>query len=390
LKGESFVVITSRAALSTLSFFALVSSAGLLSADTVADHQRAQTRPILLGSSGGNINDRSNAWCCSGTLGALVTKNGVQYILSNNHVLARTNEGAVGDAIIQPGLIDEAPTCAQDTGDTIAHLSEWKAMSFKKGTSNTVDAAIARVQTGQVSTAGEILGVGVVSATPALATLNMAVRKSGRTTGTTTGVVAAFPVTINVKYGSTCGGGRGTGLFTNQIRVTPGSFSAGGDSGSLIVTTDSTPAAVGLLFAGGTNDTFANPIQAVLNAFPGVTMVGSASLGAPGWFSRWFVRLVPSVAVANAGAPGHPITPASQRAAERAKNRHEAALLAIPGVVGVGVGVSETVAGDAVVEVYVEKATPAARSAVPGQVDGVHVKVVETGEIVARGGDCAL
>jgi len=59
----------------------------------------------------------------------------------------------------------------------------------------------------------------------------MAVQKSGRTTGHTSGVVAAVSVTINVKYGSQCGGARGTGTFKNQIRVTPGSFSAGGDSG---------------------------------------------------------------------------------------------------------------------------------------------------------------
>ena len=64
---------------------------------------------------------------------------------------------------------------------------------------------------------------------------------------------------------------------------------------------------------------------------------------------------------------------------------HWRSLLAIQGVVGVGVGVSETVAGEAVVEVYVEKATPAVRSVVPGHVDGVPVKVVETGEIKARG-----
>lgn len=166
-EGSRLVVIPSRAAPFTLSLCALVLSAGLLSADTGANHQASQLRPIQLGSSGGNINDRSKAWCCSGTLGALVTKDGIQYVLSNNHVLARTNEGAVGDAIVQPGLIDEAPTCAQDTGDAVAHLSEWVPMSFRKGTSNTIDAAIAEVQAGQVAGDGAILDVGVVSATPA-------------------------------------------------------------------------------------------------------------------------------------------------------------------------------------------------------------------------------
>ena len=107
-----------------------------------------------------------------------------------------------------------------------------------------------------------------------------------------------------------------------------------------------------------------------------------------GGFKRWFARLLPSVARAQAASPVGPVHPASQAAAEHAKDRNEHALLAIQGVVGVGVGVSETVAGEAVVEVYVEKSTPAVRSAVPGHVDGVPVKVVETGEIKARGGSC--
>lgn len=366
----------------------VISTAGLLGADTIADHQ-ALSRPLELGTSGGNINDRSTMWCCSGTLGALVTDGTFTYILSNNHVLARTNAGAVGDAIIQPGLIDQTPVCAQDTTDKVATLSKVVPISFKKGTSNVVDAAIAQLV---VPSDGVIMGIGTVSSTPETAALGMAVQKSGRTTGVTAGTVAAIGVTINVKYGSQCGGGRGTGTFKNQIRITPGSFSDGGDSGSLILTVPSTlaptPRGVGLLFAGGSNDTFANPIQSVLTAFGGtLTMVGTNTADS-GWFKRWFARLIPSVARAQAASPFGPVNPASQAAAEHAKDRNEHALLAIQGVVGVGVGLSETVAGEAVVEVYVEKSTPAVRSAVPGQVDGVSVKLVETGEIRARGGSC--
>ena len=62
-------------------------------ADGGPDHQVYQVRPIELGTSGGNIYDRSILYCCSGTLEALVQDaSGVQYILSNNHVLARTNQ----------------------------------------------------------------------------------------------------------------------------------------------------------------------------------------------------------------------------------------------------------------------------------------------------------
>src|SRR5205085_1685703 len=151
----------------TLTLGLVLLSAGLLHADAIADHQ-AMVRPLQMGTSGGNIKDRSTMWCCSGTLGALVTDGSVQYVLSNNHVLARTNDGIVtkgtvlGDAIIQPGLIDEAPVCAQDATDTVANLSRFVPISFKKGTTNDVDAAIAQLF---VTSDGSILGVGAVSAT---------------------------------------------------------------------------------------------------------------------------------------------------------------------------------------------------------------------------------
>ena len=374
-----------RVSLFTLTFGVVVLAAGLLSADTIQDHQ-ANVRPVQGGTSGGNINDRSTMWCCSGTLGALVTDGTRQYILSNNHVLARTNAAAIGDGIIQPGLIDESPVCSQKTVDIVATLSNFVPLSFKKGTTNVVDAAIGEVA---VQSSGSILGIGTVSSTPALPkdVLGTTVQKSGRTTGVTSGPVSAINVTISVKYGSQCGGGRGTGTFTNQIRITPGTFSDSGDSGSLIVTTGASPQPVGLLFAGGSNDTFANPITNVLSAFPGVSL-SMVTTADSGWFKRWFAWLRPSVARAQAAGPLGPVHPASQAAAEHAKDRNEHVLLATQGVVGVGVGMSETVAGEAVVEVYVEKSTPAVRSAIPAQVDGVPVKVVETGEIKARGGSC--
>jgi len=221
------------------------------SADTGPAHQSLQSRPTQLGTSGGNINDRKAVFCCAGTLGGLVSKGGVQYILSNNHVLARTNEGSAGDDIIQPGLIDQNPSCAQDASDIVADLSVWVPIVFTKDTPNAVDAAIAQVRPGMVSPGGSILDIGMISSTPAVATIDMGVKKSGRTTGLTAVIVAAVNVTIDVKYGSTCGGGRGTARFTNQIRVTPGSFSAGGDSGSLIVEdVPSNPRSVGLLRRG--------------------------------------------------------------------------------------------------------------------------------------------
>ena len=121
-------------------------------ADSGPAQRDEQQFPIQLGTSGGNINDSSKAFCSGGTLGALVEDGGgKQYILSNNHVLARTNLATIGEDIIQPGLIDQIPTCSKDTTDIVADLSAFIPILFKtKGTMppNTVDAAIAQVRAG--------------------------------------------------------------------------------------------------------------------------------------------------------------------------------------------------------------------------------------------------
>jgi len=123
-------------------------------ADSGPAHRVDQQFPIQLGTSGGNINDSSKGFCYGGTLGALVEDtNGNQYILSNNHVLARTNAASMGEDITQPGLIDESPACFKDTTDIVADLSAFIPIFFKtKGTMppNAVDAAIAQVRANKV------------------------------------------------------------------------------------------------------------------------------------------------------------------------------------------------------------------------------------------------
>jgi hypothetical protein len=108
--------------------------------------------------------------------------------------------------------------------------------------------------------------------------LGQSVQKYGRTTDNTVGNVDAVNVTVNVCYDDFCDK---VARFANQITITPGNFSAGGDSGSLIVTKDADPAEnakpVGLLFAGSDVDTLANRIDLVLNAF-GVSIDGEAAM----------------------------------------------------------------------------------------------------------------
>ena len=85
----------------------------------------------------------------------------------------------------------------------------------------------------------------------------------------------AFNATVNVSYGP----GK-VACFTNQIIISPGTFSGSGDSGSLVVgdgkgrsrNDDGKP--VGLLFAGSPSFTIISPIDAILTHFD-VTIDGN-------------------------------------------------------------------------------------------------------------------
>jgi len=257
-------------ALSALSVLAL---GGLVLADNGPQHRAQQAPPIQLGTSGGNVNDRTNFFCCSGTLGALVRNgSGTQFILSNSHVLALSGSGSAGQDISHRGMIDA--NCGIPA--VVADLSAFIPFS---GGANCCDAAIAATRAGQVRTDGAILDIGIPCNTTRTATVGMSVRKSGRTTGFTTGSVSATNVTINVGYPRRCGANNGpVRTFTGQVAIGPSTFSGGGDSGSCIF--DSSNHAVGLLFAGSASTTFANPIGPVLSGL-GVSMVGSACLGHP-------------------------------------------------------------------------------------------------------------
>jgi hypothetical protein len=169
------------------------------------------------------------------------------YVLSNNHVLANSNNARIGDPILQPGPYDGGTVAS----DTIARLSRFVPISFASGASNYVDAAIAEGAFDVLDR--EIYWVGYPRGGIAPA-LNMIVQKTGRTTNYTTGRITAINATVNVNYG----GGQ-VARFVNQIMTT--NMSAGGDSGSLLL--DMENRAVGLLFAGSSVVTIHNDIRFV-------------------------------------------------------------------------------------------------------------------------------
>ena len=226
----------------------------------------------------------------SGTLGCLVKKNGVSYILSNNHVLANCNKASIHDPILQPGPDDGG----KNPADQIAELSEYIPLHFlekdmhdehgnklikwianflkniisrnKKSSKvrngqhepaaeNLVDCAIARPLEPE-NVIHKIRGMGLIQSVRA-GELGMQISKSGRTTGLTRGVIKQIEVSARVNYGK-----NRTALFTDQLVAAP--MSCYGDSGSVVL--DENNNLIGLLFAGSEKITLINRIENVFDA----------------------------------------------------------------------------------------------------------------------------
>jgi hypothetical protein len=203
----------------------------------------------------------------AGTLGCLsvglsAPRNNRLMILSNNHVLANSNNAQLGDCICQPGPLDGG-RCPQDQ---IAILERFVPINFSGGV-NHVDCATGwawpdRVRRELVYLSGGNPVHFRVGNAPVAPSVGMLVGKSGRTTQLKMGRITAIGVAVNVNYA-----GR-IAHFRDQISIvgTSGDFSAGGDSGSLVWQWATGLAPVGLLYAGGGGTTFANRIPRVLSA----------------------------------------------------------------------------------------------------------------------------
>jgi hypothetical protein len=254
----------------------------------------------------------------AGTLGCLVRKNGQFFILSNNHVLANSNAASVGDPILQPGPFDgglfprdqiatldafipiQFPgggggggngggggggggggcgggSCVGGAGSVVNSVAgafgsknrlqtvslespQALATLSAQQADNLVDCALARPVSSDL-VENTIHEIGPIQGSTT-AQLGMAIKKSGRTTGFTTGVIQQIDVTVEVSYGAA-----GVARFTDQLLS--GAMSQGGDSGSAVL--NSNNEIVGLLFAGSSTSTIMNRIQNVFSAL-GVTL----------------------------------------------------------------------------------------------------------------------
>jgi hypothetical protein len=261
----------------------------------------------------------------AGTFGAMVTDKttGERFVLSNNHVLANSNDALVGDAILQPGAIDGG----QNPADVVATLERFVRIRFTNdpveepppptpgpgptppptGGSSGCDimgsliailnaaAALFGSQQRVTATTLSAQGVampsptGIVSATAAVpenlvdgalarpvnpAMFNEEIIQIGKVTGTkpatlgmrvrkygrTTAYTEGNVTLLNATVNISYGSGK-TARFVGQV-ITE-AMSQGGDSGSLIVDAAENKA-VGLLFAGSELATIFIPIEHVL------------------------------------------------------------------------------------------------------------------------------
>jgi hypothetical protein len=382
-----------------------------------ASHQSRLSVPVLLGSSSSNNADYDAslgqlADCCGGTLGSLVQdSSGTQYVLSNNHVLARTDQSLPGETIIQPGLIDNGCTpYGVGPGTTpVASLTGYPALN---SAATNVDAAIARVTSGAVDPKGSILELGarqpdgtLAPAPPGIsstngkgetAALGMIVAKSGRTTGLTCAAVSAISVDLSVDYFSDCAETRHafTKHFTNQIAVSGASFSDAGDSGALVVDTANAEP-VGLFFAGGTDSTGIE--QAIASPAPDVLTALDAQVPGSGGSATSYSFV---------GGPDHPVACLNYGLSRQAdattqskalaalspteRQRAQAALpsaqtlLNTPGIARIGIAASSDSPAHSAVGVYLESGvTLAAAPAIPTSIAGIPTVVIpaESNEI---------
>lgn len=95
-------------------------------------------RPVPTGVSVGNINE-----CSAGTIGCGLVIGSGRYLLSNNHVIARQNNAAIGEDIVQPGTYDNKPKCTKKSQDQIGDLADFERIVFASNANNVMDAAIA-------------------------------------------------------------------------------------------------------------------------------------------------------------------------------------------------------------------------------------------------------
>ena len=223
-------------------------------------------RPVPIGVSTGH----PDITAC--TIGARLTDGTNVFALSNNHCYADENRASIGDPAIQPGTYDGGASPADDIG-TLADFEPIIFGNFGKclmqgRECNYMDAAVALTSTANVGNSTPVDGYGTPNSSDVAPAPGMPVQKYGRTTGQEYGNIDSINAAVRVGYSS------GTATYVDQFIINSTTFSAGGDSGSLILTQNG-DYPVGLLFAGSSTTTIGSPIGPILTRF-GVTIDASS------------------------------------------------------------------------------------------------------------------
>ncbi|HEX3470812.1 MAG TPA: hypothetical protein VHT28_06455 [Silvibacterium sp.] len=378
---------------------------------TPSTNQAAQTGTIALGTSGGNDNDydtwqdRSGtpyiADCCGGTLGALVEDTARnQYILSNNHVLAESDQAKIGDTIDEPGLIDNGCVPLSHAGSTLRPVGSLKYYVPLATTQSNVDAALASAFSGAVDPTGSILQLDApkssatgghpnssLEAAPPMAgtgePLNannlgsIELAKSSRTTGLTCSTVESVDLSVRVDYFKDCAETQPyyTKTFTGQIGIAGDNFADSGDSGALVV--DSSNAQpVGLFFAGGTDGdgsglSVANPISDVLREL--AAQAGSR-LNIVGTTTPHKVACIRYDTTPRTTVPAAVSSEVMARAQSVAESTGASLVNPEMGILATAAGKSLDSPGEAALIVYADKSKP--RVDVPQTFDGLRTQLI--------------
>jgi hypothetical protein len=324
-------------------------------------------RPIPMGVSVGNT--PSLPYIYAGTAGLLVQEIGdpnTIYILSNNHVLGVRGPSLCPNTAdkgttwtLQPGTLDIGTDPGNNPYYQSGVVSDYVPITLRRWARNFVDAAISLTDSSLAKT--QILGIGQPASQVGTPTVGENVTKSGRTTGVTTGTVEAVNVMAQVAY-DVCGVAR----FLRQVSITPGTFSAGGDSGSAILD-QGTKKPVALLFAGSDTRTLGSPMSTVLDELGVAIYPAAASAMGDEIMTE---DLVPALDPA--------LAPLAQIQA-----RHEDRLFNIPGVLGMGIGQTEDGTAAAFI-IYTEKKLAAkSRAQIPAFLEGIPVRIIPSGAFVA-------
>ncbi|MBB5806371.1 hypothetical protein F4560_006139 [Saccharothrix ecbatanensis] len=183
----------------------------------------------------------------AGTLGAFVTprRRHMVMALTSFHVACVDDAWAVGDPMVHPSRVDGG----HPVHDRVGALA-------RAALSGAVDAAAIMLTTPCVQL--DVVELGPVLG-QAEARIGQRVRKRGRTTAVTEGVVASTDAAIRLDFGV----GLGVRTLYDQIRVETPGFADHGDSGAVLL--DDANLVVGLYCGGSPRRGFANPIRPVLD-----------------------------------------------------------------------------------------------------------------------------